>query len=444
MGADEFDYQSPIIGISPEQISFISFVGGSNPQPQILSIYNLGFGTLNWEINKNCSWLQANPTTGVSNGDINEVIISVNTAGLGLGEHTCELTVTGNGANNSPRKIQVNLTIGNTINVPSDFNTIQAAIDASSNGMVVMVAPGTYTGQGNRDLNFAGKAITIQSTNPYDPAVVAATIIDCQGSGSAYHRGFYFHSGEGSGSIVSGLTIINGYIGGTNSRGGGIYCENSNPTIKYCVFRNNYAGEQGGGISLRYSNSTISHCIFTANNSGYFGGGLACESPGNAIIKHCVFVGNGQCTGGGIAVHYSSAQISHCILWGNTGYQGAGQLHLIDTMIITVAYSDIQGGQTGVSHQYGYTLIWGPGNINSNPNFVDMANYDYHLQSNSPCVNAGDPCYIPEPNETDIDGQPRVMACRVDIGVDEVELEEKKADFTKDCTIDLDDLYIFS
>jgi hypothetical protein len=53
------------------------------------------------------------------------------------------------------------------------------------------------------------------------------------------------------------------------------------------------------------------------------------------------------------------------------------------------------------------------------PQFVDPADGDYHLRATSPCVNAGDPAFVPEPGETDIDGEPRVQQCRVDMGADE-------------------------
>lgn len=79
---------------------------------------------------------------------------------------------------------------------PSGFNNIQAAIDDCVDGDVVIVAPGTYIGDGNRDIDFRGKAITVCSIDPNDPNIVAATVIDCNGAQADRHRGFKFISGE--------------------------------------------------------------------------------------------------------------------------------------------------------------------------------------------------------------------------------------------------------
>ncbi|MHC4153639.1 MAG: S8 family serine peptidase [Planctomycetota bacterium] len=76
----------------------------------------------------------------------------------------------------------------------------------AAGGDRVVVAPGVYTGSHNRNLWFAGKAITVTSQNPDDPNIVAATIIDCQGA----DRAFVLRNGEGFRSVIEGFTIING------------------------------------------------------------------------------------------------------------------------------------------------------------------------------------------------------------------------------------------
>jgi pectin methylesterase-like acyl-CoA thioesterase len=63
---------------------------------------------------------------------------------------------------------------------PADFSNIQAAISDSNDDDTIIVAPGTYTGTGNRNIDFTGKAITVRSSDPNDPNIVAATIINCQ------------------------------------------------------------------------------------------------------------------------------------------------------------------------------------------------------------------------------------------------------------------------
>jgi hypothetical protein len=44
-----------------------------------------------------------------------------------------------------------------------DFPTIQAAINASSDGDIIELADGTFTGAGNRDVDVAGRAVTVRS-----------------------------------------------------------------------------------------------------------------------------------------------------------------------------------------------------------------------------------------------------------------------------------------
>jgi hypothetical protein len=114
-------------------------------------------------------------------------------------------------------------------NGPADFTTIHAAINDANNGDTIEILPGTYTGEGNRNINFLGKAITVRSTDPNDPNIVGATIIDCNNSSLS----FYFHNGEDAKSVLDGLTIIGGQI--DCSKTWATDQEPGSPTIKNCT-----------------------------------------------------------------------------------------------------------------------------------------------------------------------------------------------------------------
>ena len=125
-----------------------------------------------------------------------------------------------------------------------DFTTIQAAITAAEEGDTIELADGTFTGAGNRDLDYLGKAIVVQSESG-DPT---SCYIDCGGSAREEHRAFHFTTdGDGQASI-SGIGIMNGYVVGG---GGGIWIEGASPLVHNCAVVSCEAagtGGRGGGL----------------------------------------------------------------------------------------------------------------------------------------------------------------------------------------------------
>jgi len=203
--------------------------------------------------------------------------------------------------------------------VPSPYVTIQQAIDAAVDGDIVIVADGTYTASGNYNIDFNGQAITVKSENGPQNC-----IIDCQDQSG--RRGFYFHSGEEPNSVVSGFTIKGGRIGGSDARGGGIYCTGSSPTIANCNITNNKTEGQdagsggsalGGGICcVSGSNAIINNCIITSNSAIGGQGGNSYRSP---FTGECSPAGpGGDAMGGGIYIDSScSIMINKCVISNN-------------------------------------------------------------------------------------------------------------------------------
>jgi hypothetical protein len=115
--------------------------------------------------------------------------------------------------------------------VPYFWPTIQAAVDDAADGDSVWVFDGVYTGDGNWNIDFNGKAITVRSASGPENC-----IIDCRGNLLNARRAFIFQNGEGADSVVEGFTIKRGFT----YPGGAIYCNfGSSPTIRDNIFLDN-------------------------------------------------------------------------------------------------------------------------------------------------------------------------------------------------------------
>jgi len=174
--------------------------------------------------------------------------------------------------------------VAGTIHVPGDQPTIQAGIDAAFPGDVVLVAPGTYVGPGNKNLTFDGKDIEVSGAGGPD-----VTIIDCEGDG----RAFFLMTPLSSAARVSGFTIRHGAGGPIdegNLGGGAIAVLFCSPIIDDCVFEGNEARGDlttggGGAIVFHGASSTVTACRFTGNTViGALASGGAIATHGSSLI----------------------------------------------------------------------------------------------------------------------------------------------------------------
>lgn len=253
-----------------------------------------------------------------------------------------------------------------------DATTIQAGINLAAPGDTVLLANATYTGAGNKELDFGGKSITVRSLGG-DPSLC---VVDCGGSG----RGFWFHSGEAPEARVEALTIRNGN-GASNA--GGIYCEgSSSPTIVDCVIIDNV----GDGIGSTGSSPTVEGCVI-ARNSGTISKGIAIGDMSNVTITSCTIVDNGA---EGIRITASSTGIVTNTIVAFNGFGGSNDVGIrVVSGSVTVSCCDVFGNSGG---EYDGTPdpTGSAGNISLDPQFCNIGAGDFTLYESSPC--AATPC----------------------------------------------------
>jgi hypothetical protein len=282
------------------------------------------------------------------------------------------------------------------------YDYIQYAIYDANDGDEIVVSLGTY----DENINFLDKNVTVRSSSPNDPAVVAATVIHGRHRGPAVT----FSSGQTRDCILTGFTITGAHKGPVNK--GAISCRDlgqTGPAISNCVIADN----NGPGIYANNSGPAISRCTITANEDD----GIELHPESHPTVTNCIIARNlrhgirggwptvKNCTiveNTLLGLFHSSAVIVNSIIWNNGDEQ-------VDAAA-EASYCNIQGGRPGL------------GNIDIDPCFADPNVGDYHLKSTgwrwdadanqwtwddvtSRCIDAGNPgsALRDEPVTLDID-----------------------------------------
>ncbi len=275
-----------------------------------------------------------------------------------------------------------------TISVPLDYPTIQAGIDAAVDGDTVLVADGTFSGEGNRNITMGNKQLIVQSENGYE-----SCIIDCQLSGSglfagppeSVFRGFTItHSQEewgyaavmgGGGGTIDGCLLENNWIG--------VYAYNKQNAclVKNCVIRDDVmTGIYANSASIQALDCRITNPD-TAIYSDVYGSiaGFNCIVSGSVFVYFAGDVKFTNCTIQGSVGGYVDSYIymRNCILW-------PGDIGGAEDTAFSIQYSNTQCGWSG------------EGNICQDPKFVTGPLGGLYLSSlaggqieDSPCINAG-------------------------------------------------------
>ncbi len=197
-----------------------------------------------------------------------------------------------------------------------------------------------------------------------------------------------------SNSIIEDITITggNGFsFSSETGSGGGIVLHNSSPVIRRVTITDNI-GIQGGAVHCCEHSSPIFENVLIADNTGSTGGAICCLVDSEATLINVTLYGNGAYSGGAIYLGQTSEVIlSNSILWHNTPEEIYFQSSTWSGGQLTVSYSDIENGEAGIVVDDNSILNWMNGNFDEDPIFVNEETKKYHLQSGSPCIDAGDP-----------------------------------------------------
>jgi len=288
----------------------------------------------------------------------------------------------------------------------------------------------------------AGGAVTTGRTVVFGANTFSGNSGLDYGSGGAVTMG-YVSGNLFTNNVFSGNSALNGDNGGAVFiPGPNNFRFNGSLSLVGNMFTNNSAGAAGGALWVQATTLiTLSKNVF-AGNSAVTGGGaiyavgttIALDDnliAGNsqaggssvgggiwvnaATTLNCVnntITGNFSAGGGGGAAFQASGLVENLnvynnIIWGNSGAHGA------DVWLAGTANDRI----FDYNDAHGFFGVWDSfeNNLDVDPQFIDPAHGNYHLQSGSPCVNAGTNG-APSLSATDLDGNARIAGGTVDLG----------------------------
>jgi parallel beta-helix repeat protein len=251
----------------------------------------------------------------------------------------------------------------NTLHVPSQYATIQAAINSAIAGDTVQVAAGTY----REALSWVGKDLTLQG------AGAGRSIIDPSAANGGPGGGCLSTQNLTSASLIEGFTLQNG-IG--DVYGGGMYNSSSSPAVTNCAFSGNSAhgpvgpwdvdGGSGGGMYNNPSSSpVVTSCIFSGNAAVY-GGGMYNSSSSSPEVTNCTFSGNAASSiGGGMYNSTSSPAVTNCTFSGNAASYAGGGMYNASSSGPEVTNCTFSGNAASYSGGFGSRGGYGGGMYNS-------------------------------------------------------------------------------
>ncbi len=257
--------------------------------------------------------------------------------------------------------------------IPGDpYCSIQSGIDAASAGDTVKVAAGTYF-----------ETVTMKSGVAIQGAGQGVSVIDGGAGGSVVTA-----VDVDSTATLDGFTITNG---GSTLYGGGMYNQNSSPTVSNCTFSENSTEiisiGKGGGMFNVNSSPTVTRCTFSGNDAGASGGGMY-NSGSSPVVTDCTFSDNTAVmvgSGGGIYnASHSSVALTRCSFSGNSTTNVGGAMFndlstvtVVDSTFFQNAASEVGGvyHMGGDSSLTMVNCVFYENRVDSTSIGVDISNY---------------------------------------------------------------------